>query len=93
MECHILLEDRTGSKNANYNNNGNVLLDTCMVPPPKRPGGGDMNAEMEMVADQFRAKTASKVYTIPGGGSNPTGALGYVNCAFEMLSHRSTTAV
>lgn len=26
-----------------------------------------------------------KVYTIPGGGSNPTGALGYVNCAFELL--------
>ena len=26
------------------------------------------------------------MYTIPGGGSNATGALGYVNCAFELLS-------
>ncbi len=43
-----------------------------------------MNAEMEKVADRFRAD-GRKVYTIPGGGSNPTGALGYVNCAFEML--------
>ena len=51
----------------------------------KRPAGGDMNAEMEAVADRFRAE-GRKVYTIPGGGSNPTGALGYVNCAFEMLS-------
>ncbi|MFD3191747.1 D-cysteine desulfhydrase [Sedimentitalea sp. HM32M-2] len=86
MKCHILLEDRTGSDNANYNNNGNVLLDHLHgATTEKRPGGGDMNAEMEKVAQQMRAD-GKKVYTIPGGGSNPTGALGYVNCAFEMLS-------
>jgi len=85
MACHILLEDRTGSNNANYNNNGNVLLDHLHgATTEKRSGGLDMNAEMEKVADQFRAK-GKKVYTIPGGGSNPTGALGYVNCALEML--------
>ncbi|MDH5453832.1 MAG: D-cysteine desulfhydrase family protein, partial [Paracoccaceae bacterium] len=86
MKCHILLEDRTGSNNANYNNNGNVLLDHLHgATTEKRPGGGDMNAEMEKVADKLRAD-GKKVYTIPGGGSNPTGALGYVNCAFEMLA-------
>ncbi len=86
MDCHILLEDRTGSDNANYNNNGNVLLDHLHgATTEKRPGGGDMNAEMEKVADRFRAE-GRNVYTIPGGGSNPTGALGYVNCAFEMLA-------
>lgn len=86
MECHILLEDRTGSNNANYNNNGNVLLDHLHgATTEKRPGGLDMNAEMEAVADKLRAD-GKKVYTIPGGGSNPTGALGYVNCAFEMLA-------
>lgn len=85
MACHLLLEDRTGSNNANYNNNGNVLLDHMHgATTEKRPGGGDMNAEMEKVADRFRAE-GRNVYTIPGGGSNPTGALGYVNCAFEML--------
>jgi L-cysteate sulfo-lyase len=85
MACHILLEDRTGSNNANYNNNGNVLLDHLHgATTEKRPGGLDMNAEMEKVAAQFRAD-GKNVYTIPGGGSNPTGALGYVNCAFEML--------
>ncbi|GGH24945.1 D-cysteine desulfhydrase [Cribrihabitans marinus] len=85
LACHILLEDRTGSNDANYNNNGNVLLDHLHgATTEKRPGGGDMNAEMEAVADRFRAE-GRKVYTIPGGGSNPTGALGYVNCAFEML--------
>lgn len=86
MACHILLEDRTGSNNANYNNSGNVMLDHLHgATTEKRTGGGDMNAEMEKVADRFRAE-GKTVYTIPGGGSNPTGALGYVNCAFEMLS-------
>jgi len=27
IPCHIVLEDRTGSNNQNYNHNGNVLLD------------------------------------------------------------------
>ena len=86
MDCHILLEDRTGSNNANYNHNGNVLLDHLHgATTEKRPGGLDMNAEMEALADQMRVD-GKKVYTIPGGGSNPTGALGYVNCAFEMVS-------
>jgi len=85
MGCHILLEDRTGSNDPNYNNNGNVLLDHLHgASTEKRPGGLDMNAEMETVAEAMRAE-GKTVYTIPGGGSNPTGALGYVNCAFELV--------
>ena len=93
MACHILLEDRTGSNNANYNHNGNVLLDHLHgATTEKRPSGLDMNAEMEAVADKLRAD-GKKVYTIPGGGSNPTGALGYVNCAFELLSQANDGAL
>ena len=44
-----------------------------------------MNAELELRADRFRSE-GRKVYTIPGGGSNPTGALGYANCALELVS-------
>jgi L-cysteate sulfo-lyase len=85
MACHILLEDRTGSNNHNYNQNGNVLLDHLHgAVTEKRPGGVDMQAEMEAVAEGMR-KTGRKVYVIPGGGSNPTGALGYVNAAFELV--------
>ncbi len=85
MRCHILLEDRTGSKDEDYNHNGNVLLDLLHGATTERRGPGlDMNAEMEAVADRFRAQ-GLRVYTIPGGGSNPTGALGYVNCAFELV--------
>jgi L-cysteate sulfo-lyase len=85
MECHILLEDRTGSNNPNYNGNGNVLLDHLHgARTEKHPGGTDMQAAMDNLADTMRAE-GRKVYVIPGGGSNPTGALGYVNCAFELV--------
>ncbi|MGB3147247.1 MAG: D-cysteine desulfhydrase [Paracoccaceae bacterium] len=85
MACHLLLEDRTGSNDANYNGNGNVLIDHLHgATTSKRTGGLDMAAEMEKVAERLRAE-GRKVYVIPGGGSNPTGALGYVNCAFELV--------
>lgn len=85
LDCHILLEDRTGSNHHNYNHNGNVLLDHLHgATTETRPGGVDMQAEMDNLAEAFRAQ-GRNVYVIPGGGSNATGALGYVNCAFEML--------
>lgn len=85
MGCHILLEDRTGSNDPNYNGNGNVLLDHLHgATTAKYPGGVDMQAAMEAEAEKLR-QTGRRVYVIPGGGSNPTGALGYVNCAFELV--------
>lgn len=85
LRCHILLEDRTGSNNANYNGNGNVLLDHLHgATTEKYAGGVDMQATMEEEAAKLQ-QTGRKVYIIPGGGSNPTGALGYVNCAFELV--------
>lgn len=86
INCHVLLEDRTGYNNANYNTNGNVLLDHLHgATTEKYPAGHDMAAEMERVAEAKRAE-GRKVYVIPGGGSNTTGALGYVNCAMELVS-------
>ncbi len=85
MDCHLLLEDRTGYKEENYNHNGNVLLDVLHGATYERRGPGlDMNAEMEAVAQTFMDQ-GRKVYTIPGGGSNTTGALGYANCALELV--------
>ncbi|MGF1552323.1 MAG: D-cysteine desulfhydrase [Paracoccaceae bacterium] len=85
MACHLLLEDRTGSTDPDYTANGNVLLDALHgASTESRPSGLDMNAEMERVAEDWRAG-GRRVYTIPGGGSNPTGALGYVGAAFETV--------
>lgn len=86
MDCHILLENRTGSEDPEYHNNGNVFLDQlhgATVSP--RPGGADMDAELEAAAAALREKGRTP-YIIPGGGSNEIGALGYVNAALELLT-------
>ncbi len=84
LTCHLLLEDRTGSDNADYNFNGNVLLDQLVgASISTRPGGSDMQKEMEELADRLKAD-GKRPYIIPGGGSNPVGALGYVNAAMEL---------
>ena len=86
LACHILLEDRTGYNHDNYKYNGNVLLDFLHGATMEHRGPDlDMNAEMEAVADK-RREDGELIYTIPGGGSNAIGALGYVNCALEMLN-------
>jgi L-cysteate sulfo-lyase len=84
MQCEILLEDRTGSKDESYKLSGNVFLDHLYgAHVTERPGGTDMAAAMNEVAEELRAK-GRKPYIIPGGGSNPIGALGYVVCALEL---------
>lgn len=85
LACEIILEERTGSKAADYVGNGNVLLDRLFGANLRTvPGGTDMVAELEKTADEVRAR-GGKPYVIPGGGSNPIGALGYVDCAREIV--------
>ncbi len=86
LACHILLEDRTGYADEAYTLSGNVLLDQLHgASISKRPGGADMQKEMEILAEDLK-KTGKRPYVIPGGGSNPVGALGYVNAALELLA-------
>ena len=85
LACEIILEERTGSKASDYVGNGNVLLDRLFGASIRTvPGGTDMVAELEKTADAVRAR-GGKPYVIPGGGSNPIGALGYVDCAREIV--------
>ncbi|MFN2359408.1 MAG: pyridoxal-phosphate dependent enzyme, partial [Desulfotignum sp.] len=51
-----------------------------------------MAAEMEALAAIKRAE-GHRPYIIPGGGSNPVGALGYVNCALELLTQADATGL
>ena len=85
LACEIILEERTGSKASDYVGNGNVLLDRLFGARIRTvPGGTDMVAELETTAQAVRAR-GGKPYVIPGGGSNPIGALGYVDCAREIV--------
>ena len=85
IDCHILLEDRTGKTDHDYNDSGNVLLDYLHGATVEyRPATPDMNAELAAVVAKLKSD-GRKPYFIPGGGSNPVGALGYVNAAMELI--------
>jgi len=91
MKCHVLLERRVPDRDAAYEVTGNVLLDALFGATHEfRPAGLDMNAEAQAVTDRL-ASEGHKPYFIPGGGSNPTGALGYALCAQKIAEHCRTT--
>ncbi|MEM6492068.1 MAG: pyridoxal-phosphate dependent enzyme, partial [Pseudomonadota bacterium] len=86
LRCHLLLEDRTGSNEELFRNNGNVLLDHLHGATTEwRAGGLDMAAELAAAAEEQTAK-GETVYAIPGGGSNVVGAIGYVAAAHETMA-------
>ena len=90
MKCSALLEHRIATNDRDYLDNGNVLLDRLMdVAIEYRPGGADMQAELDAKAATLRAE-GHRPYAIPGGGSNAVGALGYVSAAQELMHQADT---
>lgn len=87
LKTTVLLEERVSGAHADYYSNGNVLLDQILgaAAIETRPAGTDMNAELGLVGDRLRA-AGETPYLIPGGGSNPVGALGYVVAAQEIVA-------
>ena len=86
LKCHALLERRVANRDAAYEVTGNVFLDRLFGTTLEfRPSGLDMNAEASAVVDRLR-DAGHRPYFIPGGGSNPTGALGYVAVAEEIMA-------
>jgi L-cysteate sulfo-lyase len=85
LKCEVLLEHRVTDPSEYYSGSGNVLLDRIFGANLREyPGGTDFDAAMGEVADEIR-ESGGKPYIIPGGASNEIGALGYVNCAIELL--------
>jgi len=86
IKCRLVLEERVpGSYNPNASGNNFLFKLLGVESITVVPGGSDMMAEMQKVADAVTAE-GGKPYVIPGGASNPRGALGYVACAEEILS-------
>jgi D-cysteine desulfhydrase len=86
LKCRLVLEERVpGSYKLDASGN-NFLYRLLGVEQVKVvSGGSDMAKEMSLVASEVVA-AGRKAYIIPGGGSNPIGATGYVACAEEILS-------
>tara|TARA_Y100001970_G_C14192809_1_gene836337 strand:+ start:350 stop:1348 length:999 start_codon:yes stop_codon:yes gene_type:complete len=93
LKCHILLERRVTETENSYEITGNVLLNQLYGASIEfRESGLDMNSEGEK-ACQILSKKGQKPYFIPGGGSNPVGALGYVKCALELTDQMNTLSL
>ena len=85
MRCEVLLEHRVGKPSEIYLQSGNVLLDRILGANLREyPKGTDFDAVMAELAGEVQAAGGTP-YIIPGGASNPIGALGYVGCAEELL--------
>jgi len=85
LQCHLILEDRTGYRHDDYRHSGNVFLDRLFGARLSEVAAGtNMDEAMAQLAERLRGQTR-KPYVIPGGGSNAVGALGYVTCALELI--------
>jgi L-cysteate sulfo-lyase len=84
LQCHLVLSRAVQWPQADYEVTGNVLLERItgahihIVAPADAPAhAAELTATFE--------RRGNRVYRIPTGGSNVTGALGYVACAYELL--------
>ena len=86
LRCQLVLEERVpGSYNPEASGNNFLFRLLGVEAVTVAPGGSDMMAAMEEVAEKLRSQ-GRRPYVIPGGGSNPIGATGYVECAVEIES-------
>ena len=86
LKCRLVLEERVPNSYKPDASGNNFLFNLLHVERVKVvPSGCDMAKAMQSVADEVAAESR-KAYVIPGGGSNPTGATGYVACAEEIIA-------
>jgi L-cysteate sulfo-lyase len=99
LKCHLLLWNLTGCRERAYLQNGNILLDrlhNATIHELSGAGATDpltyLNAEVDKFTQALREQGA-RPYAIPVGASTPRGALGYVECARELISQAKETGL
>jgi len=84
LRCRFVIEERVpGSFREDATGNHFMFRLMGVEAITVVPGGSNMVAAMNRVADEIAA-LGRKAYIIPGGGSNALGGLGYVACAQEL---------
>ncbi len=85
LGCELYLKESVPGRGKVYARSGNVLLDRLLGAKVRvLPREADADAEMDARAAALREERR-RPYVIPAGGSNPVGALGYVECAREVM--------
>ncbi len=86
LKCRLVIEERIPNSYHDDANGNHFMFrlmgveDITVV-----PAGSDMLGEMQKIADALAAQ-GRRGYIVPGGGSNPIGALGYVACVQEIMA-------
>ena len=84
LSCHLVLARAVAWDDPAYETSGNLQLDRLLGAQVHiLPGGTDRDGAMRRI-DRVLQSQGRNPYVIPSGGSNPTGALGYVACAMEL---------
>ncbi|MGL5593695.1 MAG: D-cysteine desulfhydrase [Cetobacterium sp.] len=85
LKCQLILEERVPGSYKPEGSGNNFLFNLLGVEKTYVvPGGSDMLAELEKLAEKLRVE-GKKPYIVPGGGSNAIGSTGYVACAQEIM--------
>ncbi|MFO8149632.1 MAG: D-cysteine desulfhydrase [Trueperaceae bacterium] len=85
LKCQLVLEQRVPGSYREDASGNNFLYQLLGVERVQVVDAGtDLAAAMQGLADELAAQ-GRKAYVIPGGGSTPLGALGYVACAEEIM--------
>ena len=93
LKCRLILEERVPDSYREDASGNNFLYRLLGAEKLEIVAGGtDLAAAMQAELDEL-ASSGRKGYAIPGGGSNPLGALGYVACGLEIMQQSYETGV
>lgn len=86
MTCHLVIEERVPESYSRTGTGNNFLFHLLGVESITLvASAGNVEGEMEALRERL-ARQGRSMFVIPGGGSNATGALGYVACLDEILA-------
>jgi L-cysteate sulfo-lyase len=93
LKCHLVLDHRVAIDTVLYQENGNLLLDRVLGAVIHLCSEGETRADtIARLLPALKAK-GEVPYHIPTGGSDETGALGYVAAAFELLEQANEASM
>lgn len=103
LHCELVLQHVLPDAPTEYMQSGNALLDhllgaTVHIPAPKADAGADAvdnlsgEAEMQAAAEAARQQ-GRRPYIVPLGASTGLGALGYAECAQEIVQQSAAQGV
>jgi D-cysteine desulfhydrase len=93
LECELVLTRLVPRFDADYIDNGNILLDDLFgAHVHDLPGSANSLEFAEERADALRTQ-GRNVYVCPLGGSSPVGCLGYADCAVEITAQSNAAGL